>query len=128
MKNSFRVLIALCLCATIGASAFAAPQGGPAGGMGKMRGAKMGGMGRMAQELGLTDAQKAKIKAILQTQMPQMKALRENKTLTPEQKMTKMRALRMAQMKKMEAILTPAQRKKVAAMRAQQRGQRGGPM
>ena len=133
MKNSLRLSIALGLCAWLSTIVLAAPMAGKAHGN-RMQGAKMGdgmraerrggGMDRMAKELGLTDAQKAKMRAIMQAQRPRMKALRENQSLTGDQKMSKMREMRAARMKQMAAILTPVQRKKMQAMMKDRRSQR----
>lgn len=141
MKNSFRLLTVLCLGAALSTSVLAAPtdgkmgdgmrmggrmgEGGKIGGRrgGGMRGGSMGRMGRMTQELGLTDAQKAKMKGIMEAQRPQMMALRDDTKLSREQKMTKMRAMNAAQMKKIVAILTPAQRQKMQDSMRERRGQ-----
>ncbi len=80
-------------------------------------------MERMAQMLGLNASQKSKIMAIITAQRPQMQAVAGNKSLTQQQKMTKMRAMNEAGMKKVNAILTPAQRQKLAAIVERMRGQ-----
>lgn len=102
------------------------PMGGPMGGpmMGGPRGG--GRMQRMADELGLTDAQKAKMMPILMGQRQQMMALRTNTTLSPAARMAKMQSMRQTMTTKMMAILTPAQRVKLKAMRQQQRQARPG--
>ena len=145
MKNSLRVLAALGLCNLLGGLASAAPQaappagkmggpgqmGGRLGGPGGMR--RGGGMGmrrmeRMAKEMGLTDAQKAKVKTIMEAQRPQMMALRSNTSLSDDQRRAKMRTMMTAQNKKIAAVLTPAQRKKMETMMKERRGRGGGPM
>ncbi len=141
MKNSFRLLAAFGLCATLGTSlvsaAHAAPDapkmggrmGGPGmgGPGGRMRGGGgMRGMGRMTKDLNLTDAQKVKIKAMMDASMTQMKAMRGNTSLTPDQKKAKMKTMREANMKKMNAILTPAQRTKMQAMMKERSARRAG--
>ncbi|PQV64899.1 hypothetical protein B1R32_103166 [Abditibacterium utsteinense] len=126
------VLTVAGLSACLGTLSFAAPQGGPPqprgdmhrGGMhpNGMRGPR--GMGRMANELGLSEAQKTKLMAIMQSMQPQHEALRNNTSLSPAQKMTKMKAMRAAMEKKMNTVLTPAQRKKRDAMTKQFRDER----
>ena len=107
-----------------------APMGGPMmgrpmhGPMGGMRGG--GRMKMMADELGLTDAQKAKMQPILMSSRQQMMALRANTTLTPAARMAKMQSMRKTMMTQMMAILTPAQRTKLKAMRQEQRQARKG--
>ncbi len=130
MKNSFRLLTVLGLGAALSTSVWAAPMDGKMGDGkmggrrgGGMRGGGMRGMGRVMQELGLTDAQKAKMKSIMEAQKPQMMALRNDTKLSRDQKMTKMRAISAAQIKKILAVLTPAQRKKVEASMRERRGQ-----
>ena len=98
------------------------PMHGPMGGMhggGRMR--------MMGDELGLTDAQKAKMQPILMGSRQQMMALRSNTTLTPAARMAKMQSMRKTMMTKVMAILTPAQRTKLKSMQqAQSQGRFGG--
>ena len=114
------------------ASAFAqAPPPPPMHGQfgGPMRGPHGGGGGRMmkmADELGLTDAQKAQMKPVLMGSRQQMMALRANTTLPPAARMAKMEAMRKSMNTQMMAILTPAQRVKLKAMRQQQRSAKAG--
>ncbi len=81
---------------------------------GMRRGPGMG-MG-MFDKLNLTPAQKTKLKALQEAQMKQFQALR-NQKLTEDQRRAKMKALHDDWMKKVDAILTPAQRKQLADMR-----------
>lgn len=93
--------------------------GGP-GRRGGMRG--MGGMmNRMAKELGLSAAQKTKLEAAMKKNGDKRRAIRENKSLSQDQKKTQMKALRTSSEAQMKAILTPAQRTKLAAMQAKMR-------
>lgn len=141
MKNSFRLVALLGLCASLTLPVLAQPgagggkMGGPGGKMGgrmggpgggRMRGmGGMRGMGRMVKELGLTAAQQAKMKTIMDANRPAMMALFQNKSMSEAEKRTKMRAMGAANAKKMMAILTPAQRAKVTKMQAEQRAGRG---
>ena len=82
-------------------------------------------MQKMADALGLSDAQKAQMKPIRQNAMQQMRALQVDTKLTPQAKMDKMKDIGKSANKQMMAILTPAQRQKLKAMR-QQRAAKGG--
>lgn len=64
---------------------------------------------QIAKDLGLTDDQKAKVKAALEEQQAAMKTLHENTTLSKEDKRTQMKALRESFLAKMKEILTPDQ-------------------
>ncbi len=78
-------------------------------------------MQKMADALGLSDAQKAQMKPILMGAAQQRKALMANTALTPQAKMDKMKEIGKNANKQMMAVLTPAQREKLKAMRQQQR-------
>ena len=60
-------------------------------------------MKHMAEELGLTDAQKEQVKSILQAQKPKLDALRENESLNRRQKMKQGRELRESVQKQIRA-------------------------
>ena len=83
-------------------------------------------MQKMADALGLSDAQKAQMKPIRQNAMQQMRALQVDTKLTPQAKMDKMKDIGKSVNKQMMAIPTPAQREKLKAMRQQQRAAKGG--
>ena len=87
--------------------------------------APSGRMQKMADALGLTDAQKAQMKPILMSAMQQRKALQADTKLTPQAKMDKMKEIGKTSNKQMMAILTPTQREKLKAMRQQQRAAKG---
>ena len=71
---------------------------------------------RMADPLGLTDAQKTRIRPIFMNAGRQMQALQINTTLSPAARMAKMQALQRSTQMQMMAVLTPAQLAKVKAM------------
>ena len=121
------LMLGLSLCGGLLNSAHAAPgQAGKAGKAGKDgRGGMRGGPMKMMKELNLTDAQKAKIKPIMEAQRDKMKAMREDTSLDRKAKTTKMKAMRDDMDKKINAILTPDQRKKWAAMKAKMKAERG---
>jgi len=64
---------------------------------------------RLTTQLNLTDDQQTKIKPILESQMQQISAVRQDTTLTPEDRRTKMMAIRQATTTQMQGILTPDQ-------------------
>ena len=87
------------------------PQGGPGGRNGRQR------FGQMLMTLGLTDAQKSRIKSIMAASRA------KNKSLTdPQAKRDNMREA----FKNVEAVLTPAQKTKLHAERDAAKAQHGG--
>lgn len=93
-------------------------QGKPPGG--QERGAKM------AEELGLSADQKTKMQELNKEFAPKMKALREDTTLSKEDKMAKAKALNEERSTKVKAILTAEQFEKWQKMQQKHRGP-GGP-
>ena len=128
-KSHLRVgalMLGLSLCGGLLTSAHAAPgKDGKAGQAGKEgRGGMRGGNMKMMRALNLTDAQKAKLKPIMEAQRDKMMAMRDDTTLDRKAKMTKMKAMRAETEKKVNAILTPDQRKKMADMKAKMKAER----
>lgn len=95
------------------------PPGGPRGDM-KERAAKM------AEELGLNDDQKTKMAEVMKEQGPKLKALREDTSLSKEDKQAQMKALREASTEKVKGILTAEQFEKWQKIQQSRRGP-GGP-
>jgi protein CpxP len=88
-------------------------------------------MQMLKQQLSLTDDQTAQVKGIFADERTKLMALRDD-TATPQaDKRGKMQAIRKEGEDKLDAILTPDQKTKYAAMRAQMRDQarerRGAP-
>jgi Spy/CpxP family protein refolding chaperone len=79
-----------------------------------------------AKELNLTADQQAKVKQIMEQNHASMKAIRDDQSLTPEQRHQKMSALHESMKTQMDAILTPEQQQKMAQMH-EGRGGMGGP-
>ncbi len=71
----------------------------------------------MMKELHLSTQQKAQMKQMHKSMKPQKQAIMNNASLTPEQKKSQLRQLRMEQKNKMGSILTPAQKAKWIAER-----------
>ena len=68
---------------------------------------------RMKTELGLTDAQSAKIESNRKEMGEKMKTIRENKSLSDEQKKEQMKELMKKQKENMKSVLTEEQLKKL---------------
>jgi protein CpxP len=74
----------------------------------------------LSEKLNLTDDQKAKLRPILQDQMLQMKAVREDSSLSQEQKRAKMKSIHESSHDQINAVLTPEQQAKFEQMRKEQ--------
>lgn len=72
--------------------------------------------GQMPNPLGITDAQKARMRPIFVNAGRQYQAIQANTALSPAARMAKMQALQKSTQMQMMAILTPTQRTKVKAM------------
>jgi periplasmic protein CpxP/Spy len=77
------------------------------------------GLQKLATQLQLTDDQKAKIKPLLQEQYTQLKSVHDDTSLSDEQKKAKMKAIHQDYHSQIQAVLTPEQQKKYAAMKEQ---------
>jgi Spy/CpxP family protein refolding chaperone len=73
--------------------------------------------------LNLTDEQKAKLQPILQDENRQMEALRNDTSMTQEQKIAKANEVRQNASPKIKAILTPEQLQKLADLQQKARQQ-----
>ncbi|HEY7096792.1 MAG TPA: hypothetical protein VH437_08715 [Terriglobales bacterium] len=73
----------------------------------------------VAEALQLTDEQQAKLQPIIQEEMIQINAVRNDTSLTDDQKRQKVEQIRQTEFPKIEAILTPDQRKKLAELQDQ---------
>lgn len=62
-------------------------------------------MDRLATELNLNDDQKAKIKAIFEDARPQVQTIRQDTSLSPQDKMAKLKALHDASYEKIKQLL-----------------------
>jgi protein CpxP len=75
-------------------------------------------MEAMSERLGLTDEQKQKIQPIVETEIKGMLAARDNETLSQEQRIEKMKAIRQTSRGEIDKILTPEQKAKLAEGKA----------
>lgn len=84
----------------------------------------------LAEQLNLTDEQKAAINPILATEANDIKAVMQDNSLSKEQKQTKISAIREASDTKINALLTPEQQAKWAKLKEnakQERNKRNAP-
>lgn len=89
--------------------------------------AKKGGE-RMKTQLGLTDEQSAKMDSHRKEMGEKMKSIRENKSLSDEQKKEQMKSLMKTQKENMKSILTEDQLKKLIEMKHRgHEGEKRGP-
>ncbi|HEU5070103.1 MAG TPA: hypothetical protein VFV96_06800 [Verrucomicrobiae bacterium] len=80
------------------------------------------GGGRIAEELGLSAEQKTKFEAVMKDAAEKRKALRDDTSLTQEQRREKGKAIAEDTQKKVKEILTPDQQKKLEDLRKERRG------
>ncbi len=74
--------------------------------------------GDMMKDLNLTDAQKAQLKADRETYKAKMEALRKDENITVKEMKARQKAIQDEQKAKMQALLTPEQKAKMAAERS----------
>jgi len=70
------------------------------------------GFNGTAHELNLTDQQKSEVEALLKVEREQRQAIRNNSSLTPEQKRDQLRQLRRSTHDQVLAVLTPEQQQR----------------
>jgi protein CpxP len=103
--------------------------GGPGGPGGRMSPKER--LDKMTEELSLTDDQKSKVEVILKDQADKMKALRDDTSLSREERGPKMKVIMDDTAKQIRVILTPEQQTKFDAMqdkmkKAREARQNGG--
>lgn len=91
------------------------PDSGERRAMGKMN--PQHTLQRLSELLNLTDDQKAKILPLLQAQFDQVTALRNDTSLSDDERHEKMRAIVQSTHEQIGALLTPEQREKFKSMR-----------
>jgi Spy/CpxP family protein refolding chaperone len=72
---------------------------------------------QISSELNLTDAQKAQLKPILQSEVQQFQAVKNDTSLSPDQKQAKVKEIQQTYRSQMSSVLTPEQQKKWATMK-----------
>lgn len=98
------------------------------GGQGRGRGMSVDArMERLTTALDLTDAQKPKVKAVLEDSQKKFRELRDDSSLSQEQRREKMASIREEETKALKPILTPEQMEKYKNLpQPGRRGQGGG--
>jgi periplasmic protein CpxP/Spy len=76
----------------------------------------------LSSELNLTDDQKTKLKPILQNEVSQAKAVRDDSSMSDDAKQAKIKQIHASTKQQMNEILTPDQQQKLAAMKAEKNG------
>ena len=99
------------------------PPGGPGGG--RMDPARR--LAMMKDQLGLSDDQTAKIKAIMDESRGKMEGVRADSSLSQDDSRAKMMAINQEQNSKIRAVLTADQQTKFDAMQQRMRRGPGGP-
>jgi len=79
--------------------------------------------GSVEDELKLTPEHKAKLQPIIQDEMTQIRAVRDDSSLNMDQKMAKVDEIKKTSFPKIQAVLTPEQQKKLADMQERARQQ-----
>jgi|SRR5215472_3166605 len=74
-------------------------------------------LAQISSELNLTDAQKAQLKPILQSEVQQLQAVKNDSSMSPDQKQAKVSEIRQSYKSQMSGILTPEQQKKWESMK-----------
>jgi Spy/CpxP family protein refolding chaperone len=82
---------------------------------------------RLAEQLNLTDDQKPKVKEILANQMQQMRDLRQDDSLSADDRRAKMKSIREDTNTKLKGVLTADQFQKWQEMQSRMRGPRNRP-
>ncbi|MBS1823632.1 MAG: hypothetical protein JST61_16970 [Acidobacteria bacterium] len=138
VKARRTLLVALCsgvLCAVPMLAQDAAPATPPQGQMGPRGGGRMEGrqLEMLTKRLNLTADQQTQVKAIDDDTGKQMMAVRNDTSLSQEDRRSKMMAIRKASQDKIRGVLTDDQKTKYDALLAEQqqrmreRGQGGAP-
>lgn len=139
MRNPWTVVLAACLMglATLAWAASPQPQEPPAPSNVPEEGPPPNGkpgrggniekrLDMMSKQLDLTDAQRGKIRPILNQEMERMREVRSDPNLAQGQARRRMQMIRRNSRQKIAEVLTPEQRKQWQEMRQQHRGE-GGP-
>lgn len=72
---------------------------------------------RMSTELNLTNDQEEQLKPILQTEFQQLQSVKNDASLSPDEKQAKAQDIHQSAKSQMGSVLTPDQQKKLAAMK-----------
>ena len=86
---------------------------------------RKGGHEMMAKQLNLTADQQAKLKSIREQEHKDMKALKENKSLTADQLKTQRTELHKKYRAQSESVFTPEQKQQLAKLKSEHKGKNG---
>ena len=78
----------------------------------------------MSERLGLSDEQKQKIQPIVENEIKEMLAVRDDETLSQEQRQEKMKTIRQTSREEIDKVLTPEQKAKLEEAKAPDRPRR----
>lgn len=84
------------------------------------------GDGRRGADLGLSDEQKQGMKTIRQTEREQIEAVRNNSSLTDEERRSRIQSIRQISRQQTRSILTPEQQQSIGSRRGGFGGRPGG--
>src|SRR5579864_5588384 len=111
------ILVVLAACLLLTGQTNAAPQTPPQAHEAVGASSPEAHLQMLSEKLNLTEDQKAKLKPVLQDQAQQMKAVRDDTSLTPEQKAAKKKAIHETTHDQINAVLTPEQQEKFKEMK-----------
>jgi Spy/CpxP family protein refolding chaperone len=80
--------------------------------------------GKLAEKLGLTDAQRTQLQSINEQHREQVRAIAQNDSLTEEQKREQLRAVNQQHQEQIQGILTPEQQQRFRELRERRRDRR----
>lgn len=80
------------------------------------------GMPRVFRQLNLTPDQKTQVRDLLQKQRQQVQSIRQDASLTPEQRQTDIKQLRQSTHQQVLGVLTPEQQARLKQIQQRQRG------
>ena len=116
-RSMLTILVVLAACLFLAGQTNAAPQASPQGHEAMGSTSPDVHLQMLSEKLNLSEEQKAKLKPIFDEQAKQMKAVRDDTSLTPEQKAAKKKAIHEATHDQINAVLTPEQQEKFKAMK-----------
>jgi Spy/CpxP family protein refolding chaperone len=115
-------LLSIFLAAAMAAQTAPAPSDNTTAAPHQMMPRHNGGFERMAQQLNLTDQQKTQIQGFTQAGRQQAQSIKQDTSLTPEQKRDKFRQLRASTRQQVLGVLTPEQQEQMKQLRSRHAG------
>jgi Spy/CpxP family protein refolding chaperone len=114
-----KLMVGLVLGACLTFSVMATAQKDTMGKPDTANGEAQSRLNHIAKELNLTDDQKAKIKPLLESEVADMRGVKADTSLTPQQKKAKAMEIHDKYSPQINAVLTPEQQEKWKAMKAE---------